>query len=178
MDYYGLPLTEKRIQILFGHLVNPPMVVQQGEEEMGYHKECNAAQAIVVAGGQKTETEYQRKYLIEGLRDARDEKIDSLSKAFGLTDDDAPRTFKDFIARVKAGDIMYDGAKDEDYEHGSIYHHLRWRSPKRKEDKTGYRAAKARALAAYARAKDDIVVLPLETGLESKRAYEAADFTS
>jgi hypothetical protein len=127
----------------------------------------------ILADNQPTETELQRNHLIKGLRRELDQKLVQLEREFGLSDDEAPKTFNEFIKRIKAGDIIYDGSKDEDYEHGSSpYYNIRWRNPKKKEDRAGFYEAEKDLLKKYQAAKDEIVVLSLEQALAAKRLFE------
>jgi hypothetical protein len=169
-------------QHMLSHLVNPPVVVdhlpsgiqhckKQKEDKM-LRQELNF---VGIAAQQATETELQRSHLIKGLRNLRDAKLDSLEIDHGLSDDEVPKTFNEFLKRVKSGDVIYHGSKDGDHEHSSgVWYHLRWRNPKKTEDRAGFKKAAAELQKKFDAAKDEIVVLPLDQGLAAKRAFEAA----
>jgi hypothetical protein len=162
-EIYG---ADKAHQFL-DHLYANPMVVQEKEDKM-----LRQETTVLCGQSQPTETEYQRSYLRKELRDTKNEQLIQLEREFGLTDDAEPRSVNEIKKRILAGDFMYSGNKNEDYEHSSPWYHIRWRNPKKKEDHAGFQKAEEELLKKYRAAKDEIVILPLEQGLAAKRAFE------
>jgi hypothetical protein len=183
-DMYGPPYIPQQIIAHLNWLDNQSKPIVIAEEDVSSNFKTHAEKEkqmlrneILIApqGPQPTETELQRAHLVRRLRKLRDAKLDQLEIDFGLADDEAPKTFNEFIKRVKSGDISYTGSKDEDYEHLSgVFNHIRWRSPKKKEDKAGFKAAATLLRQKYDAAKDEIIVLDLDKALAALRAFEEA----
>lgn len=112
----------------------------------------------------------QRKTLKSALYDAFRAKVFDAKKKFGLVDDDAPETIKDFFARVAAGKYVI----KEKYEEMSAYNfisYVQWRDPSVKEDKDGYKAARADLDKEHSALELRIAILPIADALTAVETY-------
>jgi len=134
---------------------------QEGINPMNY------ATATVQAA--TTETQDQRKYLEKRLQEVYYEKRDPLDAKFGLTDDDAPRTGTELIERLKEG--KYTIKTDRDY--WCWFDMIQWRSPDRKQDHDGYKAAIDDLKALRQKSLDIIKIEEPKAGLDAVKALEA-----
>lgn len=118
----------------------------------------------------------QREYLLDRLTDIQIEKSSDLHKFFRLDPVKSPRSFNEFIEKVKSGDVSFNG-KDKDEKYYSLYTLLsfvRW--AKDPEDRDGYNAATKKMDEAVAKTKDIIVIKSPEDGLKALEAFEAQTF--
>ena len=123
-----------------------------------------------------SESEKQREYLVNRLRDVRDTKKQDLKKAHGLVDDDAPETVTDMLKRFADGKytVKADRADKKTY---NPMGYISWRDPAVKEDAAGYATARTKVMDAYQAAKDAIVVKAPADGLLALQAFETATFS-
>lgn len=128
-----------------------------------------AVNAETIEGG-------QRKYLNSRLYDIYETLKTKLKKQFGLQDDDQPATIKEALKRIQDGKFIV----PEKYEDGSacdMGYRLRWRDPAIKEDKDGFKAAKAELVTAYTKALDAAALRDIseaEKIIADFEAFEAA----
>lgn len=115
----------------------------------------------------------QRKTLSSALYDAFRTKVDAAKKQFGLVGDDAPESIKDLIARIAAGKYVI-ADKYEDSYAGDFFYRVSWRDPAIKEDKDGYKAARADLDKAYKALDLRIAILPLADALTAVETYRDA----
>lgn len=146
---------------------------QEGITPMNY---ANVANAVVSAP--PSDTSIQRKYLEGRLQDIYYTKRDPLEAKFGLTDDDAPRTPKEFKERMDAGKFQIRGI-DIDKDKGEQYRYwhwtdlIRWRDPAVKADQEGFDAAKKDLKAKRQAALDIIKIGEPADGLKAIQELEA-----
>jgi hypothetical protein len=144
------------------------------ENNMQYATYNNAAVATVVAA--ETDEAKQRKYLTRRLDDIADQKSGDLYVFFKLDPVASPRTFTEFVDKIKSGDITYEG-KDKDMKHWSMYSLLdsiRW--SKDPADHEGYNAATKKLSDERTKVQDTISILSPEEGLKALQAFEAKKF--
>lgn len=144
------------------------------ENNMQYSTYNNAAVATVVAA--ETDEAKQRKYLTRRLDDIADQKRGDLYVFFKLDPVASPRTFTEFVDKIKSGDITYEG-KDKDMKHWSMYSLLdsiRW--SKDPADHEGYNAATKKLSDERTKVQDTISILSPEEGLKALQAFEAKKF--
>jgi hypothetical protein len=117
----------------------------------------------------------QRRYLTDRLYNVRAEKRAEAFEKFNM-DTLKLKTVDEVNAALKDGTIIFD--KDNASADGRIgwfcTSMLSVVNPKR--DEAGYKAADALLGKAYTDAKDKIIVLPVEKGLEALNAFEAQTF--
>lgn len=136
-------------------------------------EECkmNYATTAVSVSADLDHTKSQRKFLSNSLYEAFTGKKYALKKKFGLTYDEAPRSFEELLARIQAGKYVIDD-KDTKKKTYDPLAYIVWRDPSVKEDQDGYDAAKAELRKAYDKAEEDIRILAPEAGLASLRAFK------
>jgi hypothetical protein len=116
-----------------------------------------------------TEAERTRKFFINDLEIAEENKASKLRKHYGLEDDDSPRTFEDFISRIVTGKYAVSPHQVQYINtpgYFSMYNAcnwLRWRNDgKLEEDHVGFDKAKTALKKATTSAERQIRVAPLE----------------
>lgn len=150
-----------------------PYPKQEGITPMNY---ANVANAVVTAP--PSDAAMQRKYLEQRLHDIYYTKRDPLEAKFGLTDDDAPRTPKEFKERMDAGKFQIRGI-DIDKDKGDQFRYwhwtdlIRWRDPAVKADQEGFDAAKKDLKAKRQAALDIIKIGEPADGLKAIQELEA-----
>jgi hypothetical protein len=97
---------------------------------------------------------------------------DKLAREFGMADDDAPTTFKDFLERIKKGKYVMSDKIKEDQKLWHPEQYIRWRDPAVKEDQAGYEAALEKFNKQMRDTIDEIYVLTPEEGLKALRKLE------
>lgn len=140
------------------------------ENTMGY-----AAINVTAATAVDNTTRDQREHLLERLSSVRCEKRDELTEKFFM----GPvklETIEAVEAAMKDGTIQVD--KDYADKNGNLSWFsttmLRIVNPKR--DEAGFKAANVLLGKSYTDAKDKIIILPVEKGLEALGTFEAATF--
>lgn len=132
----------------------------------------------------------KRDFLDTQLWHVKARKDIDMGKHYGLSDDEHPRTFKEFIERIKAGKFVqvknnvlddeyeyeYDDAPDDSFSPDYPTANVRWRDPKVKEDKKGHREALARVDEAYRKAKREIMILDLDKALVALDKFDEKKF--
>lgn len=161
---------------------NKSAVKKQEEEQKMSYNQIDVRVAPIASTDSEIAT--QRKFLAETLRDLYWTKrhSDDLRRAFGLMDDEAPKTVKERKARIAAGkfivDFDYDDEDfDEDEEHYGLGRgHIRWRDPAVKEDQAGLSAVQKLIDAENTKTQRIIQIKDADTGLAAIEAFETKTF--
>ena len=130
----------------------------------------------------ETPEERTREGFLEELSDIRSNKNRELHTAFGLTDDDGPNTFEDFVNRIKGSQFVVPARnRDKLNEPGAFSSRylsdwIRWRDPQLKEDKVGYSSAYDEMDKEYQKTRRRVQVMPLTELPELLEAFEDKDF--
>lgn len=110
------------------------------------------------------------------------EKGREMEKTYHLYDDNAPKTIKEMLDRVKAGDYKFDADYKDEFilsrsfdSYDSQFRYFDWR--KVPADQDGYCKAYALLDKAHDELVDTITVLGAKEGLAALRAFEAQSFT-
>lgn len=152
--------------------------VPKGATTMYEKYQTTAAYATVQAGPSLEQT--QREKLQEALAISWDEQEHDLRIQFGINDQDAPRTAKELVARIKDGKFVYSHeyeTKGEEFWHEWGYgpmHGIQWRDPKVKKDQAGFDAAIKVLSTSYEDTTLSLWVLPLADALAAVRAFTQA----
>lgn len=131
----------------------------------------NYASATVIA--QDNTESKQRSFLTGQLYDAYETAKMALKRQFGLIDDETPETMPDLVKRIQDGLFVI----PEKYKDAKVYGSLgsiRWRDPKKVEDKDGFAAAKVDLKKTFAEAQRIIMILTPAEGLKALQDFEAA----
>ena len=141
------------------------------------YAQCNSAFAHVSAAPRQVSLEEtQRQKLENTLLHAFYTKEEDERIHFGLRDDRTPRTAKELVERIKAGEYEITQDDEEGLEfYGSTYG-LKWRKPKTKKNYDGYEASKKLLDKELETVKQDVWFLPLDQALASVRSFEAKTF--
>lgn len=141
---------------------------QKKEQDMS-----NSYASVTAINADTTEKD-QRRYLERRLWDVMYTIKTGLKKQFGLTDDEAPTTAEDFIARIKDGKYTVDAEKLKKETLGTydLIRYIRWRDPSTVEDKDGYAAARDALDAEVTRVTDIIKIKTPAEGLDALQAFE------
>lgn len=121
------------------------------------------------------EAQQTKNHLIGRLDSVSSEKTDGLSKAYGLRDDERPKTPREFLDRITNGKFVV----AEDNMNKKIYYFedaVRWRDPAIKRDEEGFALASKKLEDARTDATDEIMVKTPEQGLDVLKAFKAATF--
>jgi hypothetical protein len=121
-----------------------------------------------------TETELQRRYLLNQVDGLNDDHTEELRKKYRMDNPRPPCNFNDLKKAFADNTITYTG-KEPDKEHWDIYDllaRIKWRAEDDKPDDKGYDKAFEKLQAARTKAEDEIVILPLEEALAAKRGFE------
>lgn len=152
-------------------------MVVRSMETQPTEKENNTMARVYDGGLEAT----QKNYLFDRVASAVSEKREDLRQTFGLKDDADPKTPKELVDRIMAGQIVLpeNADKPDVWDFVSVRSMLiqiRWRDPKKLEDKVGYEAA-ARKLKDASKATDDIIMTSdAPTGLKAFQEFQAATF--
>lgn len=127
----------------------------------------------------------KRDHLIVRLRNAKYKKERDAADVFNLYVYNSPKNFRELIAAIKDGKFQIDEkiakkmdariADGEPTGCHSPFYGIIWDGPQKDED--GYQAFLTDMGTAYTKAKDEILVLPIEKGLEALRTFEALEVT-
>jgi hypothetical protein len=122
----------------------------------------------------------QRQELRDELEGIYAVKDGELKTHFGLRDQDPPRHGKELVERIKTGEYVLLGEREfEDSDrtyYSQMTYGIRWRNPKVKVDREGYKLALEKMEKAHTSTKLDVIVLPLTEALASVRAFEEKKF--
>jgi hypothetical protein len=115
------------------------------------------------------------------LNDMAYKKLPELRKAFGLVNDEDPKTPDELIQRIKDGKFVLPSTEDQEKNrerdfYSSAWSFIEWRDPSVKRDQSGYAAAKDKLNAAATQVRDIIMVKTPEDGLAALQAFEAQSF--
>lgn len=122
-----------------------------------------------------TEAQQTKNHLIMRLNESSNEKESALHKAYGLRDDERPKTPREFLDRITQGKFVV----SEDNMNKNIYYFedaVRWRDPSVKKDEAGYKLAATKVQDAQSDAIDEIMVKTPEQGLDVLKAFKATAF--
>ena len=122
---------------------------------------------------QDTTADRQREYLMDRLNDIRFHKEVALERAYGLTDDEPPRTAEDFLKRIEDGQYIL---REDNRYRRDFYDRVRWRDPDLKEDQDGFHAATEILRAATTTTRDQILIMDPKDGLLAMQTFEASEF--
>lgn len=158
-----------------------PAKKQEEEQKMSYNQIGLSVANCAVA---KSEIATQRDFLTDTLSTIYWTKRNDpdLRRAFGLLDDEAPKTIKERKARIDAGMFIInfdygDDEFDEDEEHyGMGRGQIRWRDPAKKEDRDGYTALLKTLDEEKTKILRIIQIKDAEAGLAAVEAFEAKNF--
>lgn len=125
----------------------------------------------LAVSGPEPEEKRQRDYLVRELKHVWEEKLDPLPHEFGLTDDERPKSPKELVERIKAGQIVLPENADKENWYNP-WDTIRWRNPKTKEDVEGYKAAKQELSDAFIKTKRQIMIASLADGLVALEKFE------
>lgn len=126
-------------------------------------------------GGELTETQQTKNHLINRLENVAGERSVELHKAYGLKDDDRPKTPREFLDRITGGKFVI----SEENMNKKIYYFedaVRWRDPAVKRDEEGFELASKKLRDAQTDATDEIMVKTPEQGLEILKTFKTATF--
>lgn len=104
------------------------------------------------------------------------QKRDELYREFGIRDENAPQTPKEFVERILAGKFIL---PDEDHDDDfccSPAQAIIWRDPSVKKDYDGFNKAEKEMLAARTEVKDAIMIKSAEEGLAALKDFESKTF--
>lgn len=126
-------------------------------------------------GGELTETQQTKNHLISRLGEFANEKESVLRKAYGLQDDERPKTPREFLDRVTQGKFVI---SDENMNKNIYYFEdaVRWRDPSVKKDEAGFKLAATKVEDARTDSLDEIMVKTPEQGLDILKAFKATAF--
>ena len=141
-----------------------PAIKEEGNNPMNSY-----ASATIAAP--TTEAQDQRKYLARRLEEVYDILRYPLEAKFGLADDEAPTSAKEFKERIEAGQFTFREHKDGRYFYWMDA--IKWRDPSKKEDKEGFAAACKDLKAKKQAALDIIKIDEPKAGLDAIKALEA-----
>lgn len=119
----------------------------------------------------------QRKYLLKRLENSYYDKERAFHAEFKLNPVDGPKTVKDLVAKIKAGDytLLYDWTEEaETWGTAGLLDYIRW--SKETPDRDGFDAAMKKTKEAKKAATDTITILSPEEGLKALQEFEAATF--
>lgn len=145
--------------------------------------ECNYSVRTPVTTQKKEETTMDtnantKYYLNNRLRNVGYDFENQLTKAFGLVDDDRPRTAKDLVDRITSGQYVLPKENDDsDYE-PDAFHSIRWRNPELKADRVSYEKAWAKMDKAKVAVHDLIEVADPVVALKALQEFEATASTT
>ena len=145
------------------------------------------ATANLMTVSHPTEHEQAKSHLSYRLMQITGKKTEDLQKHFHLADDEAPKTPKQLIDRIKEGkfkvrkpDHSFDDTEDYlDSDRYSAYHlmsYFNWRDPDHKKDHKGYDAAIKKLEKAVEHLNDTLVVAEAKDGLIALREFEEKKF--
>lgn len=147
----------------------PPAMDWYGEPKQEGINPMNYATATVQAA--TTETQDQRKYLERRLSEVYNDKRDPLESLFGLVDDDAPANVTELKERLEKGQYSFRTGDQYRYWHWTDL--IQWRSPDRKADHDGFKAALDELKALRQKSLDIIKIEEPKAGLDAVKALEA-----
>jgi hypothetical protein len=121
----------------------------------------------------------QRCHLSNRVYQIANQHENKLREAFHLNNDEAPETFDDFVARVKAGKLVFDKTQKTDRKFsyfGDMLRYITWRDPNVPADQEGFNAAWAKVVETRTAVNDDVAILDPKDALASVRAFETTTF--
>lgn len=148
-----------------------PAKSKKGNNPMRYYDEYN--DVYVDAPPAQTDDYQKRNYLQGRIYETQSAKNHDLMKTFGLVDDDAPATAKEFIQRIQDGKFVLK-KETEDKKTYRPADFITWRDPAVLEDQEGFAAASVKFSVAVTDAVDTakIAADPAD-GLKALKALEA-----
>lgn len=153
--------------------------VQKGNNPMAYdsYSTKSAVAAASVTAAPLPEVA-QRDYLKKRAYEIQSDIRSGLRETYKLDGyfDNAPKTYDDMVARLKAGEYTIDEAQAKKHEiRGGFYpfEYFSWRTDADKEDRAGFDAATTDFSKVYQATLDTIVVSDPKDGLTALQALEA-----
>lgn len=146
-----------------------PWPCQKAEKKEEIPMASYASAQIVAADSVEKD---QRDYARSRIRDIRGAKEAAFEKQFGLIDDARPSTPAEFAKRIADGLYTID-KEHQDVQFYRPSDYIRWRDPKKVEDKAGYKAAVEKLNAAYTKAKDKMILAPVSELEATIDAFDA-----
>lgn len=116
----------------------------------------------------------QRAYLIQQLDHAYRNLLSKARMQFGLTQDDAPKTAKELIQRIKDGKVTIPEEKN-DKKCGyvwDVFSRIKWQDPSKVEDQDGYDKFEESLTTAKTSAERTISIKSPDEGLAAVIAFE------
>lgn len=144
--------------------INSPTEKKKGNT-MYYEDDVNEMPVV-------TDAARQRSYLTRRLNDAAFEKSKVASRAYGLTEDEAPKTVKDFIKRIQDGQFVLH-EKYEDQSAVYAWKYISWQDPKKVVDKEGFEKFSEVMAAKRIAVQDTIQIAEPKDGLKALQEFEA-----
>lgn len=132
--------------------------------------------AVVAQSPGETETEGQRRFLLDRLETAYYANKDKLAELFNLNDMETPKTPKEMADRLAKGLFVVkklDKAPDEEFSYHGWYSFLKWRDPAKPADQAGADAAKKLLKVAKADAELIIRIQAPAESVATLKAFEA-----
>lgn len=121
--------------------------------------------------GTVTEIDRQRSYLTGRLTGIVNDKEELARSFFGLVDDDRPRSPKEVVDRILAGQIVL--PKDADKPSWECpLNRIRWRDPAKVENTTGFQTFLKTMETASVETLDTIITTDAATGLKAMQAFK------
>lgn len=176
------PYLEKEIESYrsLGHTEDQAQ--KKKENNMCYSKNTSTGAVASISVAPDRSDADKRDHLKAQLREARYEKMSEAAPLFNLNVNNTPKTFRDLIAAIKDGKFTIDEkfakkvdakiANDEPIWYSPL-EGIIWDGPQ--QDYAGYHAFEDHLQKEYQKAKDEIIVLPLEQGLEALRRFQALE---
>jgi hypothetical protein len=114
--------------------------------------------------------------LLDSLTGSEAQKNEELRALYGLTDDEAPRSWNELVERISAGRFMIPEDRKAKIGYSPLLY-VRWRDPAKKEDCDGFEKAEKLLYTAAERAKDAIMALPAPEGLKVLQEFQDKSFS-
>ncbi len=176
--------TEVRLRIddLLGHIKDQAQ--HKKEKNMCYNTlktvsiKSTGAVASIQAEADRSD-ENKRQHLLEQLRQTKWTKRDQAEKFFNLSVDSSPKNFRELLAAIKDGKFTIDEKRAAKIDakilngeptYTGAFDGIIWDGPQK--DLKGYDKFFAYLEDEYQKAKDEIIVLSLEKGLEALRRFQ------
>lgn len=150
--------------------VGCPAKSKKGNTPMRYYDEYN--DVYVDAPAPQTDDAQKRTYLTTRIYSVQSDKGFELRKTFGLLDDDAPDTAKEFIKRIQDGKFVLK-KETEDKKTWRPSEYITWRDPAVKEDQAGFDAAWETFSDEVTKVTDTVKIADPADGLKALQALEA-----
>ena len=183
----ALDITPQMVDKAIDWLMVQPVPVPVPKQEIKKMSHAYAIANVAMTANHPTEHEQAKSHLIYRLHQIANKKDEELQKHFHLADDDAPKTPKQLIDRIKEGkfkvrkpDHSFDNEEDymdsEHYSQYSLLSYFNWRDPDHKKDHKGYDTAVKKLEKAVEHLNDTLLVSDAKDGLIALREFEEKKF--